>query len=176
MVSFLLLSVAAGLQSQLSLNHFHGVDTKDVSCHAATFFKDEDVLLRLSRCIFSHPADDLLQRLSEGSSMHGCCGDLWVSVALAHPEDVWNVCIIHDAALIFSCSGLLFGDIKQELLSTEASASLFSSSFNWNYPLGACAEGGGASHAYIFSSYILSCEFPSAFLKVGQPTHEAQLM
>lgn len=62
---------------------------------------------------------------------------------LANPEDVWNMCIIHDGH-IFSPSGLLFGDIKQELLCSEASVSLFSSSFNWNYPVGAYAERGGA--------------------------------
>lgn len=74
---------------------------------------------------------------------------------LAHPEDVWNICIIHDAGLIFSRSGLLFGYIKQELLCTEGSVSLFSSSFNWNYPVGACAERGGALD---FHAYISSCE------------------
>lgn len=29
---------------------------------------------------------------------------------IAHPEDLWKLCIIHDADCIFSCSGLLVGD------------------------------------------------------------------
>lgn len=60
---------------------------------------------------------EFLQRLSEASgalliclSVYRCCRDLYNYITLAHPEDVWNKCIIHDAAHIFSCSGLLFGD------------------------------------------------------------------
>lgn len=29
---------------------------------------------------------------------------------IAHPEDLWKLCIIHGVDCIYSCSGLLFGD------------------------------------------------------------------
>lgn len=36
-----------------------------------------------------------------------------------------DTCIIHEAAHILSCSGLLFGDIKPELVCSEASEDVF---------------------------------------------------
>lgn len=31
---------------------------------------------------------------------------------VAHPEDLWKICIIHDVDRIFSRSGSLFGDVN----------------------------------------------------------------
>lgn len=42
-----------------------------------------------------------------------------VKLDVAHPEDPCKICIIHDVDHIFSHAGLLFGDIKQELLCIE---------------------------------------------------------
>lgn len=73
------------------------------------------------------PSSSIVIPLAAGSgavlicfSVYRCCCDLYNYIMLAHPEDVWNMCIIHDGH-IFSRSRLLFGDIKQELLCSEAS-------------------------------------------------------